>query len=218
MTIKLKVNSVAESGSEESGGSEVELSEGNFGVDFNESLVHQVVIAYQAGGRSGTRAQKNRSAVSGGGAKPWKQKGTGRARAGTIRSPIFTGGGRAFPLSTRDYSQKVNKKMYRAAMRSILSELNRQERLVVVDSMSMDTPKTGSLVRMLKGLNVDQALIVLSDDNQNVELSARNLQSVSVCNSRSIDPVSLISHPKVVITADAARSIDETLTGKWNEA
>ena len=218
MTIKLKVNSVAESGSEESGGSEVELSEGNFGVDFNESLVHQVVIAYQAGGRSGTRAQKNRSAVSGGGAKPWKQKGTGRARAGTIRSPIFTGGGRAFPLSTRDFSQKVNKKMYRAAMRSILSELNRQERLVVVDSMSMDTPKTGSLVRMLKGLNVDQALIVLSDDNQNVELSARNLQSVSVCNSRSIDPVSLISHPKVVITADAARSIDETLTGKWNEA
>ena len=218
MTIKLKVNSVAESGSKESGGSEVELSEGNFGVDFNESLVHQVVIAYQAGGRSGTRAQKNRSAVSGGGAKPWKQKGTGRARAGTIRSPIFTGGGRAFPLSTRDFSQKVNKKMYRAAMRSILSELNRQERLVVVDSMSMDTPKTGSLVRMLKGLNVDQALIVLSDDNQNVELSARNLQSVSVCNSRSIDPVSLISHPKVVITADAARSIDETLTGKRNEA
>ena len=218
MTIKLKVNSVAESGSEESGRSEVELSEGNFGVDFNESLVHQVVIAYQAGGRSGTRAQKNRAAVSGGGAKPWKQKGTGRARAGTIRSPIFTGGGRAFPLSTRDFSQKVNKKMYRAAMRSILSELNRQERLVVVDSMSMDTPKTGSLVRMLKGLNVDQALIVLSDDNQNVELSARNLQSVSVCNSRSIDPVSLISHPKVVITADAARSIDETLTGKRNEA
>ncbi len=218
MTIKLKVKSVAESGSEEPGGSEVELSEGNFGVDFNESLVHQVVIAYQAGGRSGTRAQKNRSAVSGGGAKPWKQKGTGRARAGTIRSPIFTGGGRAFPLSTRDFSQKVNKKMYRAAMRSILSELNRQERLVVVDSMSMDTPKTGSLVRMLKGLNVDQALIVLSDDNQNVELSARNLQSVSVCNSRSIDPVSLISHPKVVITADAARSIDETLTGKRNEA
>ncbi len=218
MTIKLKVNSVAESGSEESGRSEVELSEGNFGVDFNESLVHQVVVAYQAGGRSGTRAQKNRAAVNGGSAKPWKQKGTGRARAGTIRSPIFTGGGRAFPLSTRDFSQKVNKKMYRAAMRSILSELNRQERLVVVDSMSMDTPKTGSLVQMLKGLNVDQALIVLSDDNQNVELSARNLQSVSVCNSRSIDPVSLISHPKVVITADAARSIDETLTGKRNEA
>ena len=218
MTIKLKVNSVAESGSAESGWSEVELSEGNFGVDFNESLVHQVVVAYQAGGRSGTRAQKNRAAVSGGGAKPWKQKGTGRARAGTIRSPIFTGGGRAFPLSTRDFSQKVNKKMYRAAMRSILSELNRQERLVVVDSMSMDSPKTGSLVRMLKGLNADQALIVLTDDNQNVELSARNLQSVSVCNSRSIDPVSLISHPKVVITADAARSIDETLTGNRNEA
>ncbi len=218
MTIKLKVSSVAESDSTESGGAEVELSKSNFGVGFNESLVHQVVVAYQAGGRSGTRAQKNRAAASGGGAKPWKQKGTGRSRAGTIRSPIFTGGGRAFPLSTRDFSQKVNKKMYRAAMRSILSELNRQERLVVVDSMSMDTPKTGSLVRMLKGLNADQALIVLSDDNLNVELSARNLQSVSVCNSRSIDPVSLISHPKVVITADAARSIDETLTGKRNEA
>ena len=218
MTIKLKVNSVSEANSAGVELSEVELSEDNFGVDFNESLVHQVVVAYQAGGRSGTRAQKNRAAVSGGGSKPWKQKGTGRARAGTIRSPIFTGGGRAFPLQTRDFSQKVNKKMYRAAMRSILSELNRQERLVVVDSMTMDTPKTGVLVRMLKALDADQALIVLPDHNQNIELSARNLQSVSVCASNSIDPVSLINHPKVVITADAARSVDETLSGKRNEA
>ncbi len=214
MAIKLKVNSVVESGSAEAKAHEVELSEGNFGVDFNESLIHQVVVAYQAGGRSGTRAQKNRAAVRGGSAKPWRQKGTGRARAGTIRSPIFTGGGRAFPLSTRDFSQKVNKKMYRAAMRSILSELNRQQRLVVVDSMAMDAPKTSSLVERLKGLDADRALIVLVDDDQNVELSARNLQSVSVCTSCSIDPVSLISYPKVVITADAARSIDETLSGK----
>ncbi len=214
MAIKLKMNSVGKAGSAQAEASGVELSEGNFGVDFNESLIHQVVVAYQAGGRSGTRAQKNRAAVRGGSAKPWRQKGTGRARAGTIRSPIFTGGGRAFPLSTRDFSQKVNKKMYRAAMRSILSELNRQERLVVVDSMAMDAPKTGTLVQALKGLDADRALIVLADDDRNVELSARNLQSVSVCTSRSIDPVSLISYPKVVITADAARCIDETLAAR----
>ena len=206
MAIKVKVNPV-------SGGkaSNVDLSDGNFGVEFNEALIHQVVVAYQAGGRSGTRAQKNRSAVRGGGAKPWRQKGTGRARADTLRSPIFTGGGRAFPASTQDFSQKVNKKMYRAAMRSILSELNRQDRLVVVDGLSMDAPKTSSLVKTLNGLNANQALIVTADEDKNVELSARNLQSVSVCNSKEIDPVSLIRHEKVVITADAAKNIDEAL-------
>ncbi len=218
MTMKLEVRSVVGNGSAEAPGSAVELSEANFGAGFNESLVHQVVVAYRAGGRSGTRAQKNRAAVRGGSGKPWRQKGTGRARAGTIRSPIFAGGGRAFPLSTRDFSHKVNRKMYRAAMRSILSELNRQERLIVVDSIGMDAPKTASLARVLKGLDAERALVVLADSDRNVELSARNLHSVSVCTSRSIDPVSLINHRKVVITADAARCIDAALSGKQNGA
>jgi large subunit ribosomal protein L4 len=206
MTIQLKVN-------KHTGGSagNVDLSDVAFGVDFNEALVHQVVTAYQAGGRSGTRAQKNRAAVRGGGAKPWKQKGTGRARAGTIRSPIFTGGGRAFPASTQDFSQKVNKKMYRAAIRSILSELARQDRLVVVDEIPMDAPKTKSLLETLNKLDASQALIVLAEDNDNVALSARNLKWVEVCNSSEIDPVSLIHYEKVVITADAAKNIDEAL-------
>ncbi len=206
MTIQLKVNKLA-------GGiaTNVGLSKLNFDVDFNEALVHQVVTAYQAGGRSGTRAQKNRAAVSGGGAKPWKQKGTGRARAGTIRSPIFTGGGRAFPASTQDFSQKVNKKMYRAAMRSILSELTRQERLVVVDELVMDAPKSKLLVDTLKQLDAVHALIILAEDNDNVALSARNLKRVAVCNSSEIDPVSLIRHDKVVMTAAAAKNIDEAL-------
>ncbi len=206
MTIQLTVNRL--SGGK---GGEVGLSEINFGVEFNEALVHQVVTAYQAGGRSGTRAQKNRAAVRGGGAKPWKQKGTGRARAGTIRSPIFTGGGRAFPASTQDFSQKVNKKMYRSAMRSILSELIRQQRLVVLDELVMDAPKTKSLFATLHKLDASKSLIILAEDNDNVELSARNLKSVAVCNSRQIDPLSLLRYEKVVITADAVKNIDEAL-------
>jgi large subunit ribosomal protein L4 len=206
MSVKLKVNAI-------SGGksTNVDLSDIAFDAPFNEPLVHQVVVAYQAGGRSGTRAQKNRAAVNGGGAKPWRQKGTGRARAGTIRSPIFTGGGRAFPASTQDFSQKVNRKMYRAAMRSILSELNRQERLVVIDELSMDAPKTGALVETLGKLDAGQALIILAEENENIALSARNLHTVSVCTSSDVDPVSLIRHEKVVMTAEAARNIDAAL-------
>ncbi|WP_423907901.1 50S ribosomal protein L4 [Candidatus Spongiihabitans sp.] len=204
MTIQLKVNKLTDGKD-----GKVGLSDISFGVKFNQALVHQVVTAYQAGGRSGTRAQKNRAAVRGGGVKPWKQKGSGRARVGTIRSPIFVGGGRTFPASTQDFSQKVNKKMYRAAMRSILSELARQDRLVVVDELSMDAPKTKSLLETLSKLEAVQALIVLAEDNDNVELSARNLKSVAVCNSREIDPVSLIRYEKVVMTVDAAKNIDE---------
>jgi large subunit ribosomal protein L4 len=206
MSIQVKINPLG-------GGkaSKVELSEEAFGADLNESLIHQVVTAYQAGGRSGTRAQKNRAAVRGGGAKPWKQKGTGRARAGTIRSPIWTGGGRAFPASTQDFSQKVNRKMYRAAMRSILSELNRQERLVLVDSFSMDAPKTNSLVETLAKLDASNVLLVLSEENSNVSLSARNLRSVDVCTSSEVDPVSLIRFEKVVMTAEAAKNLDAAL-------
>ncbi|MGB5706602.1 MAG: 50S ribosomal protein L4 [Arenicellales bacterium] len=205
MSVQLAIN---KSGGGQSG--TLDLSDA-FGAEYNEALIHQVVTAYQAGARAGTKGQKNRAAVAGGGAKPWRQKGTGRARAGTITSPIFRGGGRAFPAFTRDYSQKVNRKMYRAAMRSILSELHRQERLVVVDALSMEAPKTGTLVKTLAALNADKALVVLAEDNENIELSARNLNSVAVCNSREIDPVSLLSFDKIVVTVDAVRNIDEAL-------
>ena len=201
--------SIVKPGNAESG--TVSVSDVAFAREYNEDLVHQVVTAYLAGARQGTRAQKNRSAVRGGGAKPWRQKGTGRARAGTIRSPLFTGGGRIFPATTQDFSQKVNRKMYRSAMRSILSELNRQERLVVVDGFAMEEPKTRALLDTLGKLEATQALIVTAEDDRNVELSARNVSSVSVCNSRDIDPVSLIRHDKVVITAEAAKNIDEAL-------
>lgn len=205
MSVQIAINT---SGGGQSG--TMDLSDA-FGAAYNEALIHQVVTAYQAGGRAGTKAQKNRASVAGGGAKPWRQKGTGRARAGTITSPIFRGGGRAFPASIRDYSQKVNRKMYRAAMRSILSELNRQGRLVVVEELSMEAPKTGALVKTLDALDANKALVVLAEDNSNIELSARNLKSVAVINSHEIDPLSLLSFDKVVVTVDAMKKIDEAL-------
>ena len=205
MSVQIAIN---KSGGGESG--TMDLSDA-FGAAYNEALIHQVVTAYRAGGRAGTKAQKNRASVAGGGAKPWRQKGTGRARAGTITSPIFRGGGRAFPASTRDYSQKVNRKMYRAAMRSILSELNRQERLVVVEELSMEAPKTAALVKTLSALDANRALVVLAEDDPNIELSARNLRSVAVINSHEIDPLSLLSFDKVVVTVDAMKNIDEAL-------
>ena len=156
------------------GSGSVDVADSTFGTEFNEALVHQVVTAFLAGARAGTKAQKNRSAVSGGGAKPWRQKGTGRARAGTIRSPIWVGGGRAFAAKPRDFSQKVNKKMYRGALRSIFSELVRQDRLVVTESISMDAPKTRELAALLKGLGLDNVLIVNEAFDENVFLSARN--------------------------------------------
>ncbi|MDD9810983.1 MAG: 50S ribosomal protein L4 [Gammaproteobacteria bacterium] len=208
MTVQLKINPT---GGGKSKSRNLDLSDAAFGIDFNEALVHQVVVAYQAGRRAGTRAQKNRAAVRGGGAKPWRQKGGGRARAGSIRSPIFRGGGVTFPATTKDFSHKVNRKMYRAAMRSILSELHRQERLVVVDQLAMDAPSTKQLAATLRALDAGRALVVLAGDDRNVELSARNLASVEVCVSGQIDPVSLISYDKVVVTVDAARQIDEAL-------
>lgn len=194
----------------------IDLSSNNFGVAYNQPLIHQVVVAYQAGGRSGTRAQKNRAAVRGGSAKPWRQKGTGRARAGTIRSPIFTGGGRAFPATTQDFSQKVNRKMYSAAMRSILSELTRQERLIVIDDIVLKKPKTSMLIETLHKINAPQTLIVLVDDNadgnQNIVLSARNVKAISVCTNRQINPLNLIRYEKVVMTEKAVKSIDVALS------
>ena len=189
----------------------VEVSEATFARDYNEALIHQVVTAYLAGGRQGTRAQKNRSAVAGGGKKPWRQKGTGRARAGTIRSPIWRSGGVTFAATPQDHSQKVNKKMYRSAMRSILSELARSERLVIVESMSLEQPKTKLLVEALKGYGLDNVLIVASEVDQNLYLASRNLHKVDVRDVEGVDPVSLIAHEKVVVTVDAVKKFEEAL-------
>ena len=191
--------------------STIEVSEEIFAAKFNDSLVHQLVIAYQAGARSGTRAQKNRSAVRGGGAKPWKQKGTGRARAGTIRSPLWRGGGKVFPATTTDFSQKLNKKMRRAGLRSILSELLRQERLLAVEDFKMEAPKTKDLAERLKQLGVNDVLIVTDGEDRNLSLSARNMRAVDVCNAANIDPVALIGHEKVIMTADALKRCGEML-------
>ncbi|MBW6475773.1 MAG: 50S ribosomal protein L4 [Chromatiales bacterium] len=189
----------------------VELSEDTFGRDFNETLIHQVVTAYLAASRSGTKAQKTRSQVSGGGAKPFRQKGTGRARAGTIRSPLWRGGGKTFAATPRDYSQKVNKKMYRSAMRSILSELVRQERLIVVDKFTIDAPKTKELYSKLKDMGVNNALIVADQIDDNLYLSSRNLPNVDVSAAKRVNPVSLIGYEKVIMTVAAVKQIEEML-------
>ncbi|GAA0853851.1 50S ribosomal protein L4 [Aliiglaciecola litoralis] len=191
--------------------SALEVSEATFGRDFNEALVHQVVVAFGAGARQGSKAQKTRSEVRGGGKKPWRQKGTGRARAGTIRSPIWVGGGRAFAAKPQDHSQKVNKKMYRGAIRSILSELVRQERLVVVEKFGVDEPKTKALVAKLNELELNDVLIVTSEVEENLFLAARNLYKVDVRDVQGIDPVSLIAFEKVLITADAVKQLEEAL-------
>jgi large subunit ribosomal protein L4 len=182
-----------------------------FGREFNESLVHQVVTAYLAGGRAGTHAQKTRAQVSGGGSKPFKQKGTGRARAGTIRSPLWRTGGKIFAAVPADYSQKVNKQMYRSALRAILSELNRQGRLVVVEAFDVAQPKTRELLAKLKVLGADDALIVGDSVSDALYLAARNLPAVDVRTVAEIDPVSLVRHEKVVLTAGAAKMLGERL-------
>ncbi len=189
----------------------VSVSETTFAREYNEALVHQVVTAYLAGARQGTRAQKNRSAVAGGGKKPWRQKGTGRARAGTIRSPIWRSGGVTFAATPQDHSQKVNKKMYRAAMRSILSELARTDRLVVVENLDVEQPKTKLLVETLKGYDVDNVLIVGTEVDKNLYLAARNLHKVDVVDVDGVDPVSLVAFDKVMVTVDAVKKFEEAL-------
>ncbi|MBW8191678.1 50S ribosomal protein L4 [Neiella marina] len=191
--------------------SALEVNPTIFGRDFNEALVHQVVVAYAAGARQGTRAQKTRSEVSGGGKKPWKQKGTGRARAGTIRSPIWRSGGVTFAAKPQDHSQKVNKKMYRGALRSILSELVRQERLIVVEKFGVEAPKTKELASKLKQYEVNDVLIVTEEVDENLFLAARNLYKVDVRDVAGIDPVSLIAFDKVLITAAAVKQLEESL-------
>lgn len=189
----------------------VEVSDVTFGKEFNESLVHQVVVAYMAAGRQGTRAQKTRSEVSGGGKKPWRQKGTGRARAGTIRSPIWRSGGVTFAAKPQNFAQKVNKKMYRAAMRSILSELVRQDRLLAVEGFTVEAPKTKLLVNKLNELQLNKVLIVTESLDANLYLAARNLPNVDVVDANAIDPVSLIGFEKVLVTVPALRQIEEKL-------
>lgn len=194
------------------GASAMTVSDTTFGREFNESLVHQVVVAYLAGARAGTRAQKTRAEVRGGGRKPWRQKGTGRARSGTITSPIWRKGGVTFAAKPQDHSQKVNKKMYRGAIRSILSELVRQERLVVVESFAIEAPKTKELNTKLKELGLDEVLIVTDSVDENLYLAARNMHKVDVRDVAAIDPVSLIGFDKVLITVDAVKQLEEVLS------
>lgn len=189
----------------------VEVSELAFGKEFNEDLVHQVVVAYQAASRQGTKAQKNRAAVSGGGAKPWRQKGSGRARAGTSRSPIWRSGGVTFAAQPRTYEQKVNRKMYRAAMRCILSELARQDRLVVVQGIDLEAPKTKGLINHLAQYDIAEALIVTEEVNVNLYLASRNLHKVDVIDSEGVNPLSLVAFDKVLITVDALKKVEESL-------
>ncbi|NQY03979.1 MAG: 50S ribosomal protein L4 [Halieaceae bacterium] len=201
--------SVIKPGNESAG--TVSVSDVAFAREYNEDLVHQVVTAFMAGARQGTRAQKNRAAVSGGGKKPWRQKGTGRARAGTIRSPIWRSGGVTFAAQPQDHSKKVNRKMYRAALRSILSELARQERLLVVESMEVEAPKTKLLVKQLGEYGVDNVLIVSDEVGENLYLASRNLHKVDVRDVDAVDPVSLIAYDKVMVTVDAVKKIEEML-------
>ena len=193
-------------------GSSVDVADSAFDAEFNEPLVHQVVTAFLAGARAGTKAQKTRAEVRGGGTKPWQQKGTGRARAGTIRSPIWVGGGNAFAAKPRDHSQKVNRKMYRGALKAVLSELVRQDRLVVTESLAMEAPKTRELAGKLKELGLKNVLIVNEAFDEKVFLSARNLPDVGICDASSIDPVVLMRFEKVLITLPALKLIEERLS------
>jgi large subunit ribosomal protein L4 len=189
--------------------SKVELNDATFGKEYNEALVHQVVTAYLAGARQGSVATKNRSDVAGGGAKPWRQKGTGRARAGTIRSPIWVGGGHAFARSPQNWTQKENKKMYRGAIKSILSELVRQDRLVVVEDLKFDQPKTKAFLAKMKDVNVSNALIVADEVDQNLYLSARNVPHVEVSDVAGVNPLNLVAYEKVVVTVAAIEKLQE---------
>ena len=194
------------------GDATVQVSDAVFGVELKPGLVHQVVTAYLAGGRSGTKAQKTRAEVSGGGQKPWRQKGTGRARAGTTRGPLWRSGGVTFAARPRDYSQKVNRKMYRGAVCSILSELARLDRLVVVPAFAVSAPKTKEVIAHLKALGVSDCLILTDGIDENLYLAARNLPGVDVMSAQEVDPVSLIAFATVVVTQDAVKKLEERLT------
>src|SRR5690554_143383 len=193
------------------GAQAIDVCERTFGGEFNETLVHQAVVAYMAGGRQGSKKQKTRSEVSGGGRKPWKQKGTGRARAGTIRSPIWRGGGTTFAARPQDHSQKVNRKMYRGAVQAILSELLRQNRLVVLQDLGLSGPKTSELLAKLKEYDFERGLIVTADVDENLFLATRNIPNVYCLDVAGLDPVSLVGSDKVIMTVDAVKKIEEWL-------
>ena len=193
------------------GGKSVSVSDKAFGREYNEALIHQVVTAVLSGARQGTKGQKTRSDVRGGGIKPWKQKGTGRARAGTIRSPLWRGGGVTFAARNRDFSQKVNKKMYRGAMAVILSELLRQGRLTIVESFSVAAPKTKELLGKLSDMGLEDVLIISDAADENLYLAARNLYHVGVCDAASVDPVSLVGFGNVLMTVDSVKTFEERL-------
>jgi len=194
-------------------GGSVQVADGVFGREFNEGLVHQAVVAYMAASRSGTKAQKTRSEVSGGGIKPWRQKGTGRARAGTTRSPIWRTGGRAFAAQPRNYEQKINRKAYRVAMSGIFSELVRQGRLFVVDAIDVEAPKTKLVVSMLNGMGFNGVTLLVPEVvSENLYLAARNLGDVGVLDPRALDPVSLVGSDQVVITVAALKMVEEWLS------
>jgi len=192
-------------------GESVTVSDTVFGAEYNEPLVHQIVTAYMAAGRSGTKAQKTKAEVSGGGKKPWKQKGTGRARAGSIRSPLWRGGGKTFAAKPRDFAQKVNKKMYRGAIRSIVSELSRQGHLVLADSFSVEAPKTQSLLAKLAEVGGNDILLVTEAVDKNLYLSARNIPKVAVCDVEALNPVALLRHEKVLFTREAVKKLEAWL-------
>ena len=189
----------------------VSVSDAAFAASFNETLVHQLVVSYMAGARAGTKAQKNRSAVRGGGAKPWRQKGTGRARAGTIRSPLWRSGGVTFAATPRDYSKKLNKKMYRTGMRSLVSELLRQDRLILIDKLGVTEPKTKQMQARLQELGVSDALLLTDGLDSAVYLAARNIPDIQVMDIAIVDPVSLIKPEKVVIDEAALKKLEERL-------
>jgi large subunit ribosomal protein L4 len=193
--------------------SEIQLSDAAFGRDYNEALVHQVVTAYMAAGRAGTKAQKTRAEVRGGGKKPWSQKGTGQARAGSIRSPIWVGGGRAFAAKPRDFSQKVNRKMYRAAMQTMVSQLVRQDRLVAVESIELTAPRTKLLISKLAEFGLTRALILVEAYEEKLFLAARNVPHVEVMAVAALDPLSLVKHDKVIATVGALKLLDQRLGG-----
>ena len=193
------------------GSSELQVSDAAFGQEHNPALIHQVVTAYRAAGRAGTKAQKSRAEVRGGGRKPWAQKGTGQARAGSNRSPIWVGGGKTFAARPRDFSQKVNRKMYRGAIRSMLSELARQERLIVADEIALGQPKTKLLATQLKTWSLANVLIVVEAVDEKLLLAARNLPYVEVIEAAGLNPLSLASHDKVLMTVGAVKMIEERL-------
>jgi large subunit ribosomal protein L4 len=193
------------------GGAELAVSDENFAREYNPALVFQVVNAYRAAERSGTKAQKTRAQVRGGGKKPWRQKGTGSARAGSIRSPIWAGGGRTFAARPRDFTQKVNRKMYRGAIRSMLSELVRQDRLIVTSSIALEAPKTRLLVAHLKSLALEDVLIIVEAPDEKLALAARNLPHVELLSAAMINPVSLARHEKVLATVGAVKLLEERL-------